>query len=319
MNLNTKILLPVILITCFASLAKAQKRNSDYENYIRQYKSFAIAEQKKYGIPASITLAQGLLESGAGKSSLATTANNHFGIKCRDWKGATVYKDDDEKNECFRKYSSAKQSYEDHSTFLATGSRYASLFALKSTDYKGWAKGLQAAGYATEKTYASDLIGIIELYELNKLDVPSSGKQKEDAQETSIDDAIADKSLISRDFGEIEAYSHKVYKNNGIKYILAGANDTYASIAKEFNLIERVLRYQNEINDGYPLNVNDVVYLGNKKNKAAANVPATHTVVAGESMYSISQYYGIKIKKLYQLNNIPFGAPAQEGWVLRIR
>ena len=138
--------------------------------YIEMYKEIAIAEMKKSGIPASITLAQGILESGSGKGRLAVKANNHFGIKCHNWKGPRIYHDDDEAQECFRKYTNAAHSFRDHSEFLTQRKRYAKLFTLKSGDYKGWAKELRRAGYATDKKYPQKLISLIERYELNQYD-----------------------------------------------------------------------------------------------------------------------------------------------------
>ena len=159
-----KLKLFLILIICCLTL-QAQTRNKQYEAYIKKYRELAVEEMKKYHIPASITLAQGLLESGAGQSALARKSNNHFGIKCgSDWYGKTVSHDDDSRGECFRAYKHPKDSYEDHSKFLAGRPRYASLFKLNITDYKGWARGLKKAGYATNPRYADQLIGIIEFY-----------------------------------------------------------------------------------------------------------------------------------------------------------
>jgi LysM repeat protein len=322
--MNLKHILPVMLLL-LPMLIVSQNRQADYVSYIKQYHSLALKEQQKYGIPASITLAQGLLESQAGKSVLATTANNHFGIKCSDWTGDHVYQDDDQKHECFRKYPSVEASYEDHSEFLLTRSRYASLFLLPSTDYKDWAQGLQNAGYATNKNYANQLINLIERYDLGALDKEGLRMQlaarHRPIEEKSIAEALADSSSVfSSRFGVIEApFTHKVYKNNGIKYIISAPGDTYHSIAKEFNLIECLLRYKNEVDKNYVLQPNEVVYLGGKKNQASLSVPSTHQVMPGESMYSISQYYGIKVKKLYEMNGIPYGTPAQTGQVLRLR
>ena len=148
--------------------------------YVQEYAEIAQEEMKQFGIPASITLAQGVLESGAGNGVLVKKANNHFGIKCHDWKGAVVYHDDDEKGECFRKYSLPKFSYRDHSLFLTNRGRYASLFKLSKDDYKSWAKGLKAAGYATDKKYPDKLIRIIEKYKLYRYDGEVLGKRKKD-------------------------------------------------------------------------------------------------------------------------------------------
>ncbi len=150
-----------------------RKPNSRYygvEEYIAEFAPIAQEEMRLYDIPASITLAQGILESGAGMANLSQRANNHFGIKCHDWKGPKAYHDDDRRGECFRKYKDAKYSYRDHSLFLSERSRYASLFDLSKDDYKGWAKGLRKAGYATDRKYPDKLIGIIERYELYKYD-----------------------------------------------------------------------------------------------------------------------------------------------------
>mgnify|MGYP003454868000 FL=1 len=160
-----------------------QSKSNSTQDYINTYTKIAIEQEKQYGIPACITLAQGILESGSGRSRLATEANNHFGIKCHnDWKGKKIYKDDDKKNECFRIYDNAEQSYIDHSLFLVGKKRYADLFKLKITDYKGWAKGLKQAGYATNPKYPQLLIDIIELYDLANI---SQTYQEEDLQEES--------------------------------------------------------------------------------------------------------------------------------------
>ena len=166
-------ILPLLLIFIGIGSVQsyAQRKNSSYEAYISKYSNLAIEHQKKYKIPASITLSQGLLESGAGQSSLARQSNNHFGIKCHsDWRGGRVYHDDDLRGECFRKYNQVEDSYTDHSKFLAFRPRYAVLFNLDITDYKGWAKGLQQCGYATDKAYANKLIKVIEDYELYRYD-----------------------------------------------------------------------------------------------------------------------------------------------------
>jgi len=147
------------------------------KNYIEMYSSIAQEEMKLYGIPASITLAQGILESASGNGRLAMEANNHFGIKCHEWTGAKIYHDDDHNQECFRKYNDAKYSFRDHSLFLTERSRYSGLFDLRKDDYKAWAKGLRAAGYATDKKYPEKLIDLIERYQLYKFDEVTGGDQ----------------------------------------------------------------------------------------------------------------------------------------------
>ena len=276
---------------------QAQTRNKQYEDYIKKYRELAVEEMKKYHIPASITLAQGLLESGAGQSSLARKSNNHFGIKCgSDWNGKTVSHDDDARGECFRAYKHPKDSYEDHSKFLAGRPRYASLFKLKITDYKGWAKGLKKAGYATNPRYADQLIGIIELYELHKYDEKNYLK------------------WIKKN-----PNPHQTYIANDLLYIVVRAGDSWKSISKEFDISQKKLRKYNDLYKGYALQVGDILYL-EKKNKKADKEHIVHVLRAGESMYSISQKYGIRLKNLYKLNKMDEDDPAPEvGTILRLR
>ena len=276
---------------------QAQTRNKQYEEYIKKYRDIAVEEMKKYHIPASITLAQGLLESGAGQSTLARKSNNHFGIKCgSDWRGKTVRHDDDERNECFRAYKHPKQSYEDHSKFLVSRPRYASLFKLKMTDYKGWARGLKKAGYATNPRYAEQLIGIIELYDLDKYDKKGGLKwMKENPN------------------------PHQPYIANGLVYIVVRSGDTWKSISKEFDISRKKLRKYNDLYKGYELQVGDILYL-EKKNRRADKEHIVHVLRAGESMYSISQKYGIRLKRLYKLNKMSEDELTPEvGTILRLR
>ena len=285
----------ILIISCLT--LQSQTRNKQYEDYIKKYRELAVEEMKKYHIPASITLAQGLLESGAGQSTLARKSNNHFGIKCgSDWTGKTVSHDDDARGECFRAYKHPKESFEDHSKFLAGRSRYASLFKLKITDYKGWARGLKKAGYATNPRYADQLIGIIELYGLHQYDTKDGLKwMKENPN------------------------PHQPYIANGLVYIVVRAGDSWKSISKEFNVSQSKLRKYNDLYKGYALQVGDILYL-EKKNKKADKEHIVHVLRAGESMYSISQKYGIRLKNLYKLNKMDENDPAPEvGTILRLR
>ena len=289
------ILTLLFLVACFSLFA--QTRNKQYEEYIKKYRDIAVEEMKKYHIPASITLAQGLLESGAGQSALARKSNNHFGIKCgSDWRGKSVRYDDDERNECFRAYKHPKQSYEDHSKFLVSRPRYASLFKLKITDYKGWARGLKKAGYATNPRYAEQLIGIIELYDLDKYDKKGGLKwMKENPN------------------------PHQPYIANSLVYIVVRQGDTWKSISKEFDISRKKLRKYNDLYKGYELKVGDILYL-EKKNRRADKEHIVHVLRAGESMYSISQKYGIRLKRLYKLNKMSEDESTPEvGTILRLR
>ena len=252
-------------------------QNNDYVAYINLYKDIAIEQMHKYHIPASITLAQGLLESGAGRSELARKANNHFGIKCHSWDGKKIYHDDDKKGECFRVYKSARDSYEDHSIFLATGSRYEFLFKYAETDYVAWARGLKRAGYATSPTYADKLIEIIERYDLDQYD-----RTKKDSKPQVVN-------------------PHTPYIANDIVYIVARQGDTMMTIAEEFETSKRKLIYYNDLYKGYVPVKGDIIYLARKHRKARK--PNTqHVVKDGESMYMISQKYAIRLHRLYKMN-----------------
>ena len=236
---------------------------------------------KRYHVPASITLAQGLLESGAGKSQLARKSNNHFGIKCgKYWEGRTVRANDDAPNECFRAYRHPKDSYRDHSKFLRGGTRYASLFKLKITDYKGWAKGLKKAGYATDPRYANRLINIIELYDLDRYDRKGGLKWAEEFPNP-----------------------HQPYLANDLLYVIARRGDTFKSIGKEFDLKKKRVRTYNELPKGYEFQGGEIVYL-EEKHRHAVDGFISYIVRPGDSMYSIAQKFGVKLKNLYRLNGM---------------
>ena len=292
-----KRLITALLCILCCLLVQSQVRNKQYEAYIKKYRDIAVEEMRKYHIPASITLAQGLLESGAGQSTLARKSNNHFGIKCgSDWDGKSVRYDDDARNECFRAYKHPKQSYEDHSKFLASRSRYAFLFRLKITDYKGWAKGLKKAGYATDRRYAQRLIDIIELYDLHQYDTKKGLKWMKD-----------------------NPNPHQPYIANGLVYIVVRPGDTWKSISKEFDVSRKKLRKYNDLYKGYVLQPGDILYL-EKKNRKADKEHVVHVLRAGESMYSISQKYGIRLKNFYKRNKMEPDSPAPEvGTILRLR
>lgn len=296
------------LITLFvwsvASLPAANQRKlSSYEKYIKQYSDLAIQHQKKYRIPASITLAQGLLESGAGLSNLAKRSNNHFGIKCHsDWGGKRVYHDDDLKGECFRKYKRVEDSYDDHSKFLAERSRYARLFKLNIKDYKGWARGLQKCGYATDRAYANKLIKVIEDYELYRFDTGKGIKKKTSTPQ---------KSTAFR-------MKYEIYKTHGLIYVYAKDNDSFDQIARSLGFKVKDLKKYNEVPEDFPLQKGDIVYL-EKKKKKADKPHYDHVVQIGESMHSIAQQYGIQIKSLYKMNKKKKDYVPEEGDVLKLR
>lgn len=261
--------------------------NSTYQAYIDKYKDIAIREMHSYGIPASITLAQGLLESGAGTSELTQKGNNHFGIKCHGWTGRTTYHDDDMTNECFRAYDTALDSFEDHSKFLSSSKRYQNLFKLSHTDYKGWAHGLKKAGYATNPIYAHKLIEIIEVYKLHQYDKAS----KKGKKDTTVDEARRDGPL------------HPIYLYNHNYYLRARQGDTFRAIGEETGISYKKIAKANERDKNDVLKEGEIVYLKKKRKKADKQFKNhRHIVKTGESLYSISQIYGIRLKSLYKMN-----------------
>lgn len=290
-----------MIITLMASALLAQV-DANYQAYIEQYKDLAITEQERHAIPASITMAQALLESSAGVSRLATIGNNHFGIKCgKDWTGDVMHHDDDQLGECFRKYKKPIESFEDHSLFLKR-QRYAFLFQYDITDYKAWANGLSRAGYATDPTYPEKLIKIIETYDLAKLD--TKAKAVEPAEDAPNYEQL---------WGYIEI------ENNGVRCVRVITKDKLSNVAKAFKMSEKKLLYYNDLMANMDvLEAGDYVYLWFKKNRADSRFEE-HTVEAGESMHSISQLYGIKLKKLYKLNDLEYGTPAEVGKVLQLQ
>lgn len=301
-----RLLFTISLLTIALANAMAQaKWNQRYQTYIDQYKDVAIEQMLKYRIPASITLAQGLLESGAGTSKLTRQGNNHFGIKCHGWSGGTIYADDDYRNECFRAYDNAYESFEDHSKFLVSGSRYRSLFSLGTKDYKGWARGLKKAGYATNPQYADKLIDIIQLYKLHRYD---SAKSYDKFYARHTRDISSGGSL------------HAIYEFNDNYYLKVRRGDTFESIADEVGISARKLARYNERNRHDQLAVGDIVYLKKKKNKAPRQYKGLlHYVRSGESMYSIAQTYGIRLKSLYKMNGLSPYYQIKVGDALRVR
>mgnify|MGYP000576626992 FL=1 len=331
----------LLLLLCLPFVAMAQpnvKRDSGRvtpEMYIEMFKNAAIADMLKTGVPASITLAQGMYESDYGNSPLAKTANNHFGIKChKEWNGPTYHQDDDERDECFRKYDDVKDSYDDHSFFLRSRDRYRFLFDLDITDYKGWSHGLKRAGYATNPAYASKLIDLIERYKLYEHDAqgvkmpvqagaaspasstgqtPSKAKKEETKQrdtETS--------SLPRTQRPKTATATHRTPPPpitsgnmvNGVAFVYAKKGDSWTKIARE-NEIElwQVLEY-NDASKNDVFKENERIYIRPKKNKSTV---FTHVVQEGETMRMISQQYAVKLSKLYRMNEMEFGEQPAAG------
>lgn len=301
----------LLLLATTGTQVRAQsiRWNQTYQNYIEQYKDIAIEQMLLHRIPASITLAQGLLESGAGKSALAAKGNNHFGIKCHDWTGPSMRVHDDMPNECFRVYNNPRESFEDHSKFLQR-SRYQRLFNLGIRNYKGWARGLKACGYATSPTYAQRLIDIIETYQLDQYDRAKTYNKYMAAQ--------MGKPSSSGYTPQTE--SHRVYYNNKNYYVIARQGDTFRQIGKEFDVSYRKLARYNERDKKDILSAGDIVYLEKKRTKAEKEYKKRpHTIQPGESMYSIAQKYGIRLKYLYKRNDLTPDYTPRVGDTLKLR
>lgn len=278
----------------FCGSTAAEKNQDLYADYIDTYSDIAIREMVDYGIPASITLAQGILESGVGKSRLAVEANNHFGIKCHnDWTGETITHDDDRRRECFRKYDNAEESFIDHSQFLKNKARYSFLFELDRRDYKGWAKGLKQAGYATDKNYADRLVSLIEDLELYRFDdMAPSTEPAPKAEPIRIEE-----------------------KN--LKFVIVQKGESYFTIAKKYRIPFNLIYSYNDVEKtARQPKPGDKVYL-RPKNTSCKGCPP-HTVKEGESMFSISQEYGIKIHSLYDLNSMSYDSTPYVGQVLML-
>lgn len=278
--------------------------------YIEKYSDIAIAEMERTGIPASITIAQGMLESSYGNSRLAREANNHFGIKCHNnWSGPTIKHTDDAHNECFRKYRDADESFKDHSEFLVKGQRYQFLFDYKSTDYKRWARGLKKAGYATNPKYDKKLIELIERYNLHQLD---KGVAVQLAS-TQTSNNTNDKAL------SLSSGKHPVKEQNRVEYTIARSGDTYASLTEEFDKMRWELRKYNDVPEGIEPESGQIIYLQPKRNRASRD-HKHHIVEEGETMWYISQKYAVKLRKLYKKNRMNPGAEPQPGdkiWLRR--
>ena len=291
MNYKIKINL-VLSFIMLISFSEIFSQNLTRKQYITKYSALAVKQMRQYKIPASITLAQGILESNNGNSKLAVKANNHFGIKCHGWEGKKIFEDDDKKNECFRKYKSPLESFKDHSLFLNKYSRYAFLFDYKITDYKSWARGLKKAGYATNKKYPELLIKIIEDNKLNIFD---------------------DKDVEIEFISEIRnIYMHP----NRIKYVKSENQDTYMTIAKNLKIKLWQLQKYNDSKETNILAEGTIVFIQPKRKKGKVKI---HTYNKNESLISISQFYGVKLKSLKKRNDLILKKGLNNGDKLRLR
>ena len=378
-NIILTLLLPLI-VGLAVSFTSPDSSTTPQVRYVEKYAALAIDEMYRSGVPASITLAQGLLESRYGLSELATKGNNHFGIKCHNnWQGGKVYHDDDAKGECFRKYDSPEESFRDHSDFLRYRDRYKFLFDLEVNDYKGWAHGLKKAGYATDPAYPAKLIKLIEDYKLYKFDVapsdygnyeaddveeyvvkekPASKKtethaktagKKEDKHADKKKDNKKDKKARSQKTetpaprvipesptkaeavkvlektpdGEFSfSLSRQMYSLNGVPFVYAASGDTYASLAKTFDLFPKEILKFNDLSLTTDMNTRlqpgTLVYVQAKKKMAAKGIEK-HVIEADDTLRGIAQRYGVKLESIYKMNAFDSSYVPREGDIIKLR
>ena len=343
------IILVLLVVNSLCLLAQNGQKQKVTLDYIEKYKNIAMCEMVKNKIPASITLAQGILESGNGTSRLATVGNNHFGIKCHnDWTGKTMRQDDDAPKECFRVYKTAEESFDDHSKFLRNNTRYAALFDLKITDYKAWAKGLKKAGYATLPTYATVLINLIETYDLQKYDqMVVSGKFKCKKKEIKKEEPKVEEPKPEKHKKEkvkkvkakkIKANAmaaavpvlaecpvvgmtpdhHYIRENFGVKFVLTKEGDDLALLAKELKIAEYQLVKYNDLGSKKTFTEGEVLYIGPKRRKAPQGYDY-HKIQQGETLRQVSRLYAIKLDRLFKMNGLDENSVLSVGQEIRLR
>ena len=312
--------LPILLVAAAVPvLCAGQNPQLDY---IEKYSSLAVTEMLRTGVPASITLAQALVESGAGRSELAVHANNHFGLKCHEeWSGDKYYKDDDQARECFRAFASAEDSYRSHSDFLRGRERYQGLFSLDPADYKAWAKGLRQAGYATDRRYADKLITLIEDFQLYRFDEVSLAEAETAPSVPGLPQvARADVRRIPAASESITLpMSRKVLRRNGVPYVVSIEGDTYSSLAAAYGLTpKQILRY-NDLTYGQELEPDTIVYLARKKPQAEIGWPRYEVETDGLTLWDLSQMFGVQLQKLRMYNSYRGDGPARAGETILLR
>jgi len=328
------ILLITGLVSCRVSkpLVATSSVSGSAASYINIYKDLAVSEMRRTGVPASITLAQGMLESDYGRSSLARLGNNHFGIKCHsDWNGQTIRQHDEKRNECFRKYRRPEDSYYDHSDFLQSGSRYHFLFDLDPLDYKAWARGLKRTGYATDPDYANLLIRKIEENKLYAFDRDYTAAAPKSQQKVQTKEAPAAAKTSNNEqpraqegtitFGDVMARAPRIMENNRIQYIIVKDGETKEKLDNKFQLLKWELARYNDLNENFAPIQGQMLYLEPKRDKADTGIEF-HFSTEGETMYMISQKYGIKLKSLLEMNGMAEGnepAAGQKIWLQGIK
>ena len=329
-NLSARTLLMVVVLF-FSSMTVFAQSSADILSYINKYKDIALDQEKQYGIPATITLAQGILESGAGRSGLTRNANNHFGIKAfGGWTGPIYQAWDDEPNKSrFRVYSSAAESFRDHSLFLKNNSRYRSLFSKSVYDYRGWAIGLQKAGYATATTYAMALIGFIDSYKLYNLNGGvklRAGKtvvitRKATATQKATFDASCqadDDELSEEEEAVANAVKRYVVDINDVRCTIMYPGMTLSSISMKYDIPKEKLLEYNEVASEKDIHEGDIVFIAKKKNKYTG-AQDFYRVKKGDTLYGISQEFGIKYANLAKMNNKDIFSQLKEGEKIQLK
>jgi len=309
-----------ILIALFLLLGivcLVAKDDTPQERYVKKYAEMAVKEMIRSGVPASITLAQGMLESGNGQSRLAVQGNNHFGIKChKGWEGKTLHHDDDAPGECFRVYESVADSYKDHSDFLRYRDRYKFLFDLDRTDYKGWAYGLKKAGYATDPGYPAKLIKYIEEYDLARYDV----LEKTEEVEVPLPPHRIEAPVLAMANEEFNfPLTRELYSINGVPFVYALEGETYKSIAKYYHLFHKEILSFNDLKKDQALLPGTVVYLSFKKNHSPAGLDKYIVAEDGEDFHAICQRFALKEKSVLKLNGLKKVPQLREGDEIKLR
>lgn len=307
-----KLWLPLFLVVCSAFTSALAQSSATIREYIETYRELAIEEMQRTGVPAAITLAQGIHETGAGQSNLVRKSNNHFGIKCKsEWKGESVSHDDDARGECFRKYDDPAESYRDHSDFLKYRKHYAFLFDLEPTDYEGWAYGLKKAGYATNPKYPQILIKIIKDYNLQEYTLIAMGKKHFEEKWAKTDDIITPAEVYNA-----TKYPSGVFKINETNVVMVPKGTPFLAVADKHNVS---LRRLFDFNDMEPVEVAErdmLIYL-HRKRKTGDN--EFHKVAPGESLYDIAQKEGIRLESLRNLNMLSGDAQPEVGETLYLK
>ncbi|HVG14378.1 MAG TPA: glucosaminidase domain-containing protein [Chitinophagaceae bacterium] len=316
--------LQLTLLSFFTLFKLFSQSSVVINNYISEFKDIAIKEMHRTGVPASITLAQGIHETSAGQSPLVIKSNNHFGIKCKsDWQGPSVSHDDDARGECFRKYESPFESYKDHSDFLATRSHYGFLFKLDPTDYEGWAHGLKKAGYATNPKYPQILIKLIETYNLQDYTLIAMGRKPDNDQDPDLVKIGSEKiSESSPLIGSMEkpkpivAYPSGIFKINDTRVVFIPKGTSFLSLAYEYNVPLKRLFEFNDMNEQEMTTTDQLVYLQRKRK---TGVDEFYKITGSETLHDIAQKEGVRLESLLSYNFLRADMRLQEGEVLYLQ